>query len=172
MLVNTVFIGLGSNIDSPKQHVIQALQEIHQTTEIFIQACSHLYESLPMGPQDQPNYINAVCKISTSLSPIALLDKLQEIENLHKRVRTNERWGPRTLDADILMYNQAKIDEPRLKLPHYGMHERQFVLIPMFEIQPDLIMPDGRSLAAWINQCELSGLKRLEDKVDYKTVET
>ena len=125
-----------------------------------------------MGPQDQPNYINAVCKVSTSLTPMALLDKMQDIENRHKRVRTNERWGPRTLDADILMYNQVKVQEPRLTLPHYGMHERQFVLIPMFEIQPDLIMPDGRSLASWINQCELSGLKRLDEKVDYKTIET
>ncbi|MEM0911309.1 MAG: 2-amino-4-hydroxy-6-hydroxymethyldihydropteridine diphosphokinase [Pseudomonadota bacterium] len=170
MLVNTVYIGLGSNLQSPKQHVIQALQEIHGTQEIFIQACSHLYESVPMGPQDQPNFINAVCKVATSLTPLALLDKVQEIEERHKRVRNNEKWGPRTLDLDLLLYNQLKIEEPRLKVPHYGMHERQFVLIPMFEIEPDMIMPDGRSLASWINLCELSGLKRLEDKIDYKSL--
>ncbi len=170
MLEHTVFIGLGSNINSPKQQVIQALQEIHTSKEIFVQACSHLYESVPMGPQDQPNFINAVCKAATSLSPSGLLDKLQEIESLHNRVRTAEKWGPRTLDLDVLMYNQEKISNERLILPHYGMHEREFVLIPMFEIQPDLIMPDGRALAAWISQCELSGLKRHNDSVDYKSI--
>ena len=117
MLVNTVFIGLGSNISQPKRHIIQALQEIHFASEIFIQGCSHLYESRPMGPQDEPNFINAVCKVATSLAPIALLDKLQEIENLHNRVRTEEKWGPRTLDLDIslLRSNSNLSSNPGIK---------------------------------------------------------
>ena len=170
MLVNTVFIGLGSNIETPKRQVITALQEIHQAHDIFIQSCSHLYESLPMGPQDQPNFINAVCKVATSLSPIAMLDLLQDIEKRHMRKRTSDKWGPRTLDLDILLYNQETIEEERLIIPHYGIRDRQFVLVPLFEIQPDLIMPDGLTLASWASKCELSGLKRLDDKIDYKSI--
>lgn len=162
MMTDIAYLGLGSNLSDPKAQIESALNCIHRHSQISLQACSHLYCSQPMGPQDQPEYLNAVCKITSSLSPIELLDALQEIESKHGRTRSGDRWGPRTLDLDILLYNNIDINEERLTIPHIGMAEREFVLVPLFEIAPDMIMQDGLPLAAWIAKCSLSGLKRLE----------
>ncbi|MGQ8365937.1 2-amino-4-hydroxy-6-hydroxymethyldihydropteridine diphosphokinase [Glaciecola sp. 1036] len=170
MLLDIAYIGLGSNLKNPSQQIKDALRELHQSSNICVQACSHLYKSKPLGPQNQPLYTNAVCKLNTSLSPIELLDVLQSIETNHKRERNGEKWGPRTLDLDILLFNQERINCERLKVPHIGMQHREFVLVPLFEIAPDLVMHDGRSLAAWINDCDLNGLKRLNNKIDFASI--
>lgn len=167
---DNAFIGLGSNLASPAQQLKRALVELHQHHQICVQRCSHLYESTPMGPQDQPNFVNAVCHLTTSLTPIELLDVLLALELTHGRERIGEKWGPRTLDLDVLIFNDLQIQSERLTVPHYGMAQREFVLVPLFEIMPDLIMHDGRNLATWVSKCSLSGLKRLPDKIDFASI--
>lgn len=162
MLSDIVYIGLGSNLIRPKEQLQQALKTLESHTQIVLVASSHFYSSSPMGPSDQPDYVNAVCKIKTSLQPQALLATLQKIEEQQGRKREGERWGPRTLDLDILLYNDLTLDTEKLTLPHPGMKQREFVLVPLFEISPDLIMQDGRSIAAWVAQCNLDGLFRIE----------
>ncbi|MGX9080354.1 2-amino-4-hydroxy-6-hydroxymethyldihydropteridine diphosphokinase, partial [Klebsiella pneumoniae] len=95
---------------------------------------SQLYGSRPMGPADQPDYVNAVVRLTTRLAPLALLDQLQSIELEQGRVRKEERWGPRSLDLDLLLYGAECIQSERLTVPHYGMKEREFVLLPLAEI--------------------------------------
>lgn len=111
-----------------------------------------------MGPQDQPDFINAVAQLQTSLPPYGLLDLLQSVEHKHGRVRKAERWGARTLDLDLLLFGQQQIDTERLTVPHYGLAEREFVLYPLFELNPDLILPDGTRLNTLVRQCDTDGL--------------
>ena len=166
MMSDIAYIGLGSNIDVPETQINTALVNIQAHEQISIQQCSHLYASAPMGPKNQPDYINAVCKITTSLTPIELLDVLQNIEHEHERKRVGERWGPRTLDLDILLFNNLTMDNDRLTLPHYGMAQREFVMVPLFEIEPDMIMNNGKSIASWVSQCSFASFKRLPGMVD------
>lgn len=143
MSLVTVFVGLGSNLDDPVDQVERALDELAQLPNCHLTARSSLYRTAPMGPQDQPDYINAVAALETSLEPTVLLDALQSIEQLHGRVRKAEQWGPRTLDLDLLLYGEQCLDTPRLQLPHPGMKQRGFVLVPLHEIAPELVLPDG-----------------------------
>ena len=143
MSLNTAYIGLGSNLDDPDQQIEHAIQKVSQLTDCKVSACSSLYTSKPMGPQDQPDYMNAVIAIETSLSAIDLLDRLQAIELQFGRVRKEERWGARVLDLDILLFANQVINSERLTVPHYGMKQREFVIYPLLEINPDLTMPDG-----------------------------
>lgn len=170
MMSDIAYLGLGSNLAAPSQQLISALRELHRHRQISVQGCSHLYRSAPMGPQDQPDYVNAVCQLTTSLSPLELLDELQAIEAEHGRERLGEKWGPRTLDLDLLMFNDVRMQSERLTLPHYGMAQREFVLVPLFEIAPDLIMQDGQKLSTWISKCSLTGLKRLADNIDFASL--
>ncbi len=169
MMSDIAYIGLGSNLNDPEQQLVQAVARIHALTHVSLQDCSHMYTSTPMGPQNQPNFINAVCKITTSLTPIELLDELQTIELAHGRIRKSDKWGPRTLDLDILLFNNLKMDNDRLTLPHHGMPQREFVLVPLFEICPDMMMQDGKSLASWVADCSLTGLRRLPNSIDYSS---
>jgi len=152
------YIGIGSNqalpIEQAKQAII-ALNNIERSTLVI---CSSLYRSAPMGPQDQPDYINAVAKLETTLSALELLDALQTIEQEQGRERKENRWGPRTLDLDILLYDDKVIDNDRLTIPHYGMKVREFVLYPLFEIAPTLQMPDGIALVDILKHCDKNGL--------------
>lgn len=132
-----VYIGLGSNLSDPVYQVRTALVALAQIPETELIDASSLYRSAPMGPQDQSDYINAVAKLSTSLAPLALLDQLQAIEQVHGRERKDERWGPRTLDLDLLLYGDQMVDVPRLQVPHYGIAERSFVLLPLQELVGD-----------------------------------
>ena len=156
------YIGLGSNLAEPRRQLRGALDAIARIRESQLTAVSSLYLSDPLGPPDQPRYNNAVAKLETLLSPLQLLDALQAIELAQGRERKAERWGPRTLDLDILLFGDRLIDEPRLKVPHYHMHARAFVLYPLAEIAPaDLPLADGRTLAELIEACPFSGLERL-----------
>jgi 2-amino-4-hydroxy-6-hydroxymethyldihydropteridine diphosphokinase len=141
------YIGLGSNLDEPVSQVREALGQLAQLPLTRLVTHSPLYRTPPLGPADQPDYINAVAALDTSLSPLALLDELQRIEQQHGRVRGPLRWGPRTLDLDLLLYGDKVIDEPRLVVPHAGLRDRPFVIFPLLAIAPDLTLPDGSRLA-------------------------
>jgi 2-amino-4-hydroxy-6-hydroxymethyldihydropteridine diphosphokinase len=157
----TVYIGLGSNLGKSQAQLLSALMAIREIADTQVTKVSSFYRSSPMGPKDQPDYLNAVAQISTGLAPQALLTALQKIENQHGRERKGERWGPRTLDLDILLFGKQKIQTDTLTIPHIGIANREFVLVPLFEIVPNLIMPDGNPLSMWVAQCSLEGLKRL-----------
>ena len=136
------FIGLGSNLDGPAAQVTAALECLAALPDSMLHARSRLYASAPMGPQDQPDYVNAVAWLRTHLSPHALLDRLQAIEHAAGRRRTDgQRWGPRPLDLDLLMWGDLQIAEERLTLPHPGIAERAFVLFPWAEIAPAQSVP-------------------------------
>lgn len=141
-----VYIGIGSNLQNPQQQVVDALTLLGQIPETVCTRSSSLYRSQPMGPADQPDYINAVAEIKTTLSARILLQNLQNIEARQGRVRGAERWGPRTLDLDILLYNHNIINESDLRVPHPGIPERAFVLYPLQEIAQDIEIPGLGSL--------------------------
>ncbi len=136
----TAFIGLGSNLDDPKAQITRALVELSALPGTRVLAQSALYRTPPMGPSEQPDYINAVAKLETHLEPLMLLDALQALERSHHRVR-EFHWGPRTLDLDILIVDQRLLTSERLTLPHPGIAERAFVVIPLYEIAPTLTIP-------------------------------
>ncbi len=139
----TAYVGLGSNLEQPRQQVTEALKELAELPRSRLAAHSSLYLSHPVGPADQPDYINAVAALVTALAPESLLQALQALEQRHGRVRTAERWGPRTLDLDLLLYADSRIQTPRLEVPHPRMAERAFVLVPLAEIAPDNLMIPG-----------------------------
>ncbi len=152
------YIGIGSNQAQPIEQAKQAITALSNIKDTQLLMCSSLYRSAPMGPQDQPDYINAVAKLETTLSALELLDALQVIEQEQGRERKALRWGPRTLDLDILLYADQVIENERLTVPHYGMKEREFVLYPLFEIAPTLKMPNGTSLIEILKHCDKNGL--------------
>lgn len=152
------YIGIGSNQAQPIEQAKQAITALSNIKDTQLLMCSSLYRSAPMGPQDQPDYINAVAKLETTLSALELLDALQLIEQEQGRVRKGLRWGPRTLDLDILIYGNEEIKNDRLIVPHYGMKDREFVLYPLFEIAPTLQMPNGTSLIEILKHCDKNGL--------------
>lgn len=158
---HTVYIGLGSNLAEPNEQILSAIDAINAINNCQITSVSALYGSKPMGPQDQPDYVNAVLALTTSLAPLALLDELQQIEQASGRVRKEERWGPRTLDLDIILFGEQQINNQRLTVPHYGMKVREFVLLPLLEIAPELILPDGDKLSALCNNIDHNGLTKL-----------
>jgi 2-amino-4-hydroxy-6-hydroxymethyldihydropteridine diphosphokinase len=159
-----VYIGLGSNLATPLQQLRAALAAIDAQPGCQLRAVSPAYASDPLGPADQPRYLNAVAALDTSLAPLQLLDALQVIEQSQGRERKAERWGPRTLDLDILLFGDRLIDEPRLQVPHYHLQARAFVLYPLADVAPaGLRLPDGRSLAELLAACPFAGLERLPE---------
>ncbi|CAM2787631.1 2-amino-4-hydroxy-6-hydroxymethyldihydropteridine diphosphokinase [Moritella viscosa] len=151
------YIAIGSNLADPIAQAKEAITALKTLTESRFISVSSLYASKPMGPQEQPDYINAVACVGTHLAPIELLDALQQIENEQGRVR-KEHWGARTLDLDILLYGDEVMSTPRLTVPHYGMKEREFVLYPLAEIAPQLQLPCGQALSALLEACPRNGL--------------
>ncbi|QUJ67054.1 2-amino-4-hydroxy-6-hydroxymethyldihydropteridine diphosphokinase [Photobacterium sp. GJ3] len=158
-----VFIAIGSNLNDPVSQARQAMAALQASPDVRVIAESSLYSSTPMGPQDQPDYINAVVAIDTELAPLALLDLTQNIEQEHGRVRKAERWGPRTLDLDILLYGDLQHHCDRLTIPHYGMKVREFVLYPLAEIAPELVLPDGIALTTLLTEVDRNGLRVWQD---------
>lgn len=161
------YIGLGGNLSHPKDHLQAAIRELAQLAKCQLVSCSGLYASTPMGPQDQPDYLNAVVALDTDLAPEELLDQTQRIELEQGRVRKSERWGPRTLDLDILLYGDQIIATERLTVPHYGMETREFVLIPLYEIAPSLTLPNQRAISQLAAQVDPKGLRRIEDEASW-----
>ncbi|QXG41930.1 2-amino-4-hydroxy-6-hydroxymethyldihydropteridine diphosphokinase [Pseudomonas viridiflava] len=154
-----VYIGLGSNLADPAEQLRSALKALEQLPGSQLSGVSSFYVSDSLLP-GQPRFTNAVAALDTSLAPLVLLDALQSIELDQGRER-HERWGPRTLDLDILLFGNHLIDEPRLKVPHYHMQERPFVLYPLAELAPGLILADGRELSQLLSNCPFVGLERL-----------
>ncbi|MGD8568354.1 MAG: 2-amino-4-hydroxy-6-hydroxymethyldihydropteridine diphosphokinase [Gammaproteobacteria bacterium] len=159
--MTVAYIGLGSNLDDPRHQVRSACVELAAVGNLQFIAVSSLYRSAPLGPTDQPDYVNAVAEIATSLTAQALLDVLQHIENSHGRQRGEVRWGPRTLDLDILLFGEKIINSDRLTIPHPGLYERPFVLYPLQEIAPALVVPGRGPLTQLIQSCPRGRLEKI-----------
>ena len=155
-----IYIGMGSNLAEPAEQLRSAVQALAQLPDTQLVSVSAFYQSDSLLP-GQPRYTNAVAALDSRLAPLDLLDALQAIETGQGRERL-ERWGPRTLDLDILLFGDRLIDEPRLKVPHYHMQARAFVLYPLAELAPsDLRLADGRLLKDLLAACPFAGLERL-----------
>ncbi len=155
------FIGLGSNLQDPAQQLQSALKALASTEGITQVTASPFYRSLAIGPGEQPDYVNAVAALNTKLPPIALLEALQAIEQSHGRVRGALRWTARTLDLDLLLFDDVVIESERLTVPHPQMANRNFVLRPLWDLAPDLILPDGRAIATLLAVCGVAGITPL-----------
>ena len=155
--MTVAYIAIGSNLASPLEQVNAALKALGDIPESRILAVSSFYRTPPLGPQDQPDYLNAAVALKTTLAPEELLNHTQRIELQQGRVRKAERWGPRTLDLDIMLFGNEVINTERLTVPHYDMKNRGFMLWPLFEIAPDLHFPDGLALRAVLDN--LGGAK-------------
>lgn len=158
----TAFVALGSNLQQPRVQVRRGFDELAALPQTRLIACSSLYTSAPVGYADQPDFVNAVAAIETTLRPREVLETLLAIELKHGRQRSLPN-GPRTLDMDLLMYGELQYHEAGLTIPHPRMHERAFVLLPLIEIAPDCIIP-GRGLARdWLARCGDQRLRKLTD---------
>ncbi|WP_369788978.1 2-amino-4-hydroxy-6-hydroxymethyldihydropteridine diphosphokinase [Rouxiella sp. WC2420] len=155
-----VYIALGSNLAKPLDQVNCALEALAHLPRTRLIQTSSFYRSKPLGPQDQPDYLNAVVALDTLLPAHELLDSTQSIELNQGRVRKAERWGPRTLDLDMLLYGNEIIGTERLIVPHYDMKNREFMLYPLAEIAPELVFPDGESLQQLLERVPMNGLTR------------
>ena len=158
--MTVVYIGLGSNIDNPIAHISTALIEIGQIPKSVLKRQSSLYRSRPLGNIDQPEYINAVVELDTELSASKLLGKMHEIEEKHGRVRT-QHWGPRSLDLDLLLYGDHHIEDKKLTVPHPGISARNFVLGPLLEIAPEIVIPGVGSAKKLLENIGFNGLEKL-----------
>lgn len=150
--MTVVYIAIGSNLASPLEQVNAAVQAIGEIPDSRIVAVSSFYRTPPLGPQDQPDYLNAAVALDTALAPEALLDHTQRIELQQGRVRKAERWGPRTLDLDIMLFGDEVINTERLTVPHYDMKNRGFMLWPLVEIAPELLFPGNTPLRTYLAQ--------------------
>jgi 2-amino-4-hydroxy-6-hydroxymethyldihydropteridine diphosphokinase len=157
-----VFIGLGSNLENPLEQIKTAIKDMKAMIDTELVACSSLYKSPPMGPQDQPDYINAAIELETTLTPHSLLDELQKIEQQHGRVR-KRHWGERTLDLDVLVYGEQVIKDERLTVPHPGIAERAFVVYPLAELDSNLVIPGFGNIAQLVEACPRDGLQQVEN---------
>jgi len=157
--VTLAFIALGSNLAEPLSQVNNALAALARIPHSRIVATSSFYRTPPLGPQDQPDYLNAAVALETTLSAEELLDNTQRIELEQGRVRKAERWGPRTLDLDIMLFGDATINTERLTVPHYDMKNRAFMLLPLSEIAPALRFPDGERLADVLERLDCSAIR-------------
>jgi 2-amino-4-hydroxy-6-hydroxymethyldihydropteridine diphosphokinase len=161
MALTDAFIGLGSNLENPVAQLAGAIAELAGLPNTQLAAQSPFYRSKPVGPQDQPDFINGCVWLRTSLKPLEMLDQLQAIEQAHGRERL-QHWGPRTLDLDLLLYGHQVIDHPRLQVPHPELPNRDFVLRPLLDLEPQLTLPDGRHLTGLLAGCPDNQLQRLE----------
>ena len=157
---STVYLGLGSNLDDPVRQVQTAMREIDEISDTGLVKISSLYQTMPVGMLDQPAFINAVVQLETILSPYDLLEHLLELEARHSRVRS-EKNGPRTLDIDILIFNEWQIDDDKLTVPHPRMHERAFVIAPLVEIAPDILIMGKGYARELISRLDASGVRKL-----------
>lgn len=153
-----VYVGLGSNLDNPASQLDQAFTALRAIAIDGRIQHSSLYRSKAVGPP-QPDYINAVARLETQLQPLEMLDALQRLEAEQGRVRT-VHWGPRTLDLDVLLIDDLQLDHPRLKIPHPFLRQRNFVLVPLLELDPNLRLPDGDTVSDLVQQVGTAGLTR------------
>ena len=160
-LWSPAYIALGSNLDSPREQIQRALEHISQLPSTLLIAHSGLYQSAPLGPVEQPEFINAVAGVLTQLPPIELLRALKQAEQSLGRQRPIVRWGPRSIDLDLLVHAQEQIESAELTIPHPGITERNFVLYPLLDIAPDLLVP-GKGVVRTLAACvSVEGLRRI-----------
>lgn len=155
-----VYVGLGANLGDRHATLDAAFLDLALLDATKLVARSHLYESPPMGPAAQPDYLNGVAGLLTRRSPGALLIALQTIETRHGRRRDGTRWGPRTLDLDLLVYADRVVSETELTVPHPGIAERAFVLAPLADMAPDLIIPGLGRVVDLLDRVAPGGLRR------------
>ncbi len=158
------FIALGSNLNYPLLQANNAINALKNLQKTDVVAVSPFYRSKPLGPQDQHDYLNAVIKLVTTLSPLMLLKHLQDIEHAQGRERKAERWGARTLDLDMLLYDNLIIRSDPLTIPHYDMKNREFVLYPLFDVAPELILPDDTKLSDLLVNMPINGMTRWDNE--------
>jgi len=158
------FIGLGSNLEDPRSQLQRAFDELDGLPQTRLVARSSLYRSAPLGYPDQPEFVNAVAEVATALTPQALLQALLQIEHGHGRERTF-RNAPRTLDLDVLLYDDTQLHEHGLTIPHPQMHLRAFVLQPLLEIAPDCVIPSIGSVEQTLRGCHDQSLEKFTDAV-------
>jgi len=160
--MHRAYIGLGSNLADPRGQIEAALGELAGLPRTHLLRRSRLYRSLPWGKLDQPEFVNAAAALETQLSPRELLDSLLAIERRAGRQRDATRWGPRVLDLDLLAYDNEVIEESGLRVPHPHLHERAFVLLPLAEIAPDLVVPGHGRIADLLLHIDAGGCQPLE----------
>ncbi len=163
------YIGLGSNLAGPVGQLRRAMDALAALPECHVLACSSLYRSRPLvidGGEAQADYINAVVCLQTRLSAPALLSALQAIELAQGRRRDGRRWGPRTLDLDILLYGSERYQSEMLTIPHAGLPERDFVLYPLFELESELVVPGLAPVRVLLQACPKRGIVRLDEGLD------
>ncbi len=154
---NPAYIGVGSNLQGPARQVEAAIDQLDEVARTRVMRTSSMYRSAPFGGIEQPDFVNAVTAVLTQLSPEDLLEALHDIEAAHGRERDDTRWGPRVLDLDLLVYSNRQFDSSGLTIPHPGIGERNFVLLPLGEIAPDLVIPGlGRVANIPVNMAEPS----------------
>jgi 2-amino-4-hydroxy-6-hydroxymethyldihydropteridine diphosphokinase len=158
--MNIAYVALGANLGDPAATIRAAFGALANLPESRVVHCSSLYRTAPVGNTEQPEFINAVAALETTLAPESLLDALFDIEARFGRIRA-EKNGPRTLDLDLLLYNNQQLNLPRLTLPHPRLHLRAFVLHPLAELAPDLQLPGRGSIAAWLPAVANQGISRL-----------
>ncbi len=150
------YLGLGANVGDREANLREAIALLDAHPGIDVRRLSSVYETEPVGLRDQPRFLNQVAEVAVTLTPEALLEAILSIEAALGRIRRT-RWGPRTIDIDILLYGDALVDRPGLRIPHSGLRERAFVLLPLHELAPDLVLPDGEPLAALLARLEAAG---------------
>ena len=160
MATTDAFVGLGSNLADPTAQLARAISALAALPATSLVAQSAFYTSRPVGPQDQPDFVNGAAWLRTGLTALELLDQLQAIEKQHGRVR-KQHWGPRTLDLDLLLFGSESIRNDRLTVPHCELPNRDFVLQPLLDLNADLALPDGRSVADLRQRCPDNRLKKL-----------
>jgi 2-amino-4-hydroxy-6-hydroxymethyldihydropteridine diphosphokinase len=156
------YVGLGSNLGDPLAELKRAVKDLHRLRATRVVAVSSFYENPPFGPVAQPDFVNAVAGILTQLKPAELLAELRRIEEAHGRTRRpGDKWGPRTLDLDLLVFGAESADTPELRIPHPGIRHRNFVLLPLAEIAPALLIPGVGVAGALAEACDGSGLRKV-----------
>ncbi len=155
-----VWLAIGSNQADPLAQVEAALQALRALPQSDVLAVSPFYRTPPYGPPDQPDFLNAAVAVDTTLAPETLLDHTQRIEQEQGRVRKAERWGPRTLDIDIMLWGEQTLATPRLTVPHYDLHNRAFMLVPLLAIAPDATLPDGTRLDGLLAALDATAIQR------------
>ncbi len=155
------YVALGSNLDDPRRQVEKAFDMLAGLADTLLVMRSGLWRSAPMGPQQQPDFVNAVAGLLTLLEPKVLLENLRQLEQRLGKIEPAMRWGPRLIDLDLLLVGETRCDDPELRLPHPGLHQRNFVLYPLAEIAPTLWVPDRGRVGRLLEEVPGAGIERL-----------
>lgn len=159
------FLSLGGNLGDPAKSMAAALHMLDASGSTRVVAVSSLHRTPPWGKLDQPDFLNVTAEVATTLAPLALLELCLELERRLKRVRI-ERWGPRLIDIDVLLLGNSNVSDVGLEIPHPRMLDRAFVMVPLAEIAPDLML-SGKPVADWVASLDSAGIERLDSGQDW-----